>query len=84
MRYSNRDRNKPAKNENNFPGDMQRKIVDIEKYIDELPPEQQKQARARLEKKLAQKREHFKKLELDKKSKNGEMKPQKKDNQSKR
>jgi len=84
MRHSNRARNKAAKNEKNFTGDMQRRIAEIEKYIDELPPEQQKQARARLQKKLAQKREHFKKLELDKKSKNGEPKPQQKDNQSKR
>jgi len=51
--------------------DMQRKLSEIEAKIDQLPPEQREEAKARLEQKLAEKRENFKKLEFNKDSRDG-------------
>ena len=57
--------------------DMQGKISEIEAKINQLPPEQREKAKARLEKKLAERRENFKKLELNKDSRDGTRKPKK-------
>jgi hypothetical protein len=83
MHHGNRERKKFGKNENRLSNDMQLRIAEIKDYINDLPPEQQEQARARLRKKLAEKREHFKKSDKQT-SPNEDAKPLKKDNQSQR